>query len=684
MNKRKKQFGHAQGVENIEDVAVHGNPQRSSRRFKISRKRWRVLGLFLMLAIGLVFRVPWRNADAGNEAFWTYGYFVTDEGYYTGGGRLAFLEGNCLDPELHEPTTFGAAPAMHYLSALSYRVRGLTFDACRWPTMLAGVTGWGCAFWLASSVTHPLVALAVTAPISLNPLSLTYERSSSSDAALAGFLMLALCLMRSRRHLAFLLGGMLFAVVPAIKASGIAFAPLFFLMTMAVGYKRWWRAGLSLTGYLIGWGAMHGLDAWMLGHHPSGLSAELLRNECSMSAGALPPRPTLQQAIRAFPIFPRYPVDTRLGVFVAWCLALPVWGMLSHVSRGWTRRLQRPVLYVGSVLYVLAMAVQIQSTERYFLPLIMLAPWLLVSGRTSVFRWMRGKCVYRVLALSAAGLLILCLFWLGEGVTGGHNPRHFLTNEYNLPEISAWVVLWKALLLSTFLLALALAPWSRTWAGALMVLPVGLVAANFLWHAWPTARFGGRFSLSAQTSFFVQQILLIGTLALFAAVPRKFNWRIWYCALGVMYVMAFLVIPQWRQALPLLWRRPENTLKVAEELARQLPKNSIVLGNRASSLLRATRFRLGFCSPNFEAKVFVEKVCRLMRDHPNSPLFLLVDEDHNYHWSYIQKAGADLITTKVAGSVSLPAAGGKGQNIRVFVVQLMPKQLARDDVMRGS
>lgn len=644
------------------------------RIFRVGRKQGRLLGLAVVILASLAMRVPWRNADPGNESFWAYGYYVTDEGYYTSGGRLSVLNGHCLDPDMNEPPTFGVARGMHYMAMLSYHLRGITFDACRWPTMLAGTAGWAGAFWLASSTTSPLVALAVTLPLSMNPLSLSYERASNSDAAMGGFLLVALCLLRARRKWPALFGGLFFAFMPAVKATGVAFAPLLLLALLAMPGRRWVRLAWGASGFALGWGVLHGFDLWVYRSHPSGLSARELRGACSMAAGSLP-RPTLDQAVRALPIFPRYPVDVRLGPFAAWCLALPAWGFIAHAARGWRQRPHRPALYLGTFIFVLALGIQTGCTERYFLPLAMLAPWLLVSARASIFRWTRGLPALRAACLLFACIIATAVFWSVPVTLAGADPGGLLTNEYNLPRLSAWGVLWLPMAALVLLLAAAMAPGVRSWRAAFWAVPAAAVTVQFLWHAWPMARLGGAHSAPNESSFLVQQILLCGMFLLLAIPRRHCPWQIWYGALAAMCLAAAAGVRPWRNALPGIWHHaPQATRQVADELVRTLPADSIVLGNRASTLLRGSRLQLGFCTPNDSAQAFVGKLKRVLAGHPGRPVFLLVDEDHSYHWSYIRQAGKGEVQTRIAGAVRLPSAAGVGKPIRIFVVQILPAQ----------
>ncbi|MEI6297380.1 MAG: hypothetical protein WCO84_07130 [bacterium] len=52
----------------------------------------------LVVAVVAALRWPWREADGGNSGFWTYGFFLTDEGCYTSAGRHAFVNRTLLTP----------------------------------------------------------------------------------------------------------------------------------------------------------------------------------------------------------------------------------------------------------------------------------------------------------------------------------------------------------------------------------------------------------------------------------------------------------------------------------------------------------------------------------------------------------------------------------------------------------
>ncbi len=81
--------------------------------------------LAVLLLIWGVTRWPWLSCDGGTPAFWEYGYFVTDEGYYLSGGKEKFCFGMFVDVLRGEACTFGFSPLTHLLCWLSYRVFGL-------------------------------------------------------------------------------------------------------------------------------------------------------------------------------------------------------------------------------------------------------------------------------------------------------------------------------------------------------------------------------------------------------------------------------------------------------------------------------------------------------------------------------------------------------------------------------
>jgi hypothetical protein len=242
----------------------------------------------LLVLAGL--RLPWLEADSGNAGFWTYAYFVSDEGEYTAGGRLHYLTGSFVDALLGEPHTFTTSPLMHFTAAWGYRIMGLSYGAARLPTMIAAMVGWLAIYWMTSRRTAPWLACLLVALLSSNPLSLTYERTASSDIMCGSLIILAiLCLdiacagrvmFNGIRHpgesrdpvhaaskfairntllpLLLFLSGIFFALSFFAKLTALAFVPMLLLLlgciacspgghrAFGAGTKEW--PGLDLAG----------------------------------------------------------------------------------------------------------------------------------------------------------------------------------------------------------------------------------------------------------------------------------------------------------------------------------------------------------------------------------------------------------------------------------------------------
>ncbi|NQU11805.1 glycosyltransferase family 39 protein, partial [bacterium] len=198
-------------------------PETPSR---VSRTRWRWLTCFALLLLLASLRLPWLAADSGNSVFWSFAYFSYDEAAYTSGGRLASLTGRFLDPDLSEPHTFGSGWGMHFLAYLGYRLDGLTLGAMRWPSLVLAIAAWLAVYRLLCRRTPPLLAGLLVALVSCNPVSLTYERTASTDVAVAALTILAFALVTARRPVWSVGAGAFVALACCIKANAVVLIPL--------------------------------------------------------------------------------------------------------------------------------------------------------------------------------------------------------------------------------------------------------------------------------------------------------------------------------------------------------------------------------------------------------------------------------------------------------------------------
>jgi len=218
------------------------------------KRRW-FIGVALCLVLGAL-RLPWREADGGNWAYWSYAFFVTDEQSYTDGGRLAVLTSRFLDPEMSEPPTFLGSWGMHFLSYLGYRFDGLTLSAARWPTMILAIVGWLAAYVIVSRRTNEVLAGIVVLLISCNPASLAYERVASTDIVIGALVVVGYALVTSRRLWKTCLDVLCMALALTIKPTAFAFLILFGLALLVRRDQRWRRFAYGIAALVISFGIL--------------------------------------------------------------------------------------------------------------------------------------------------------------------------------------------------------------------------------------------------------------------------------------------------------------------------------------------------------------------------------------------------------------------------------------------
>ncbi|MCX7887949.1 MAG: hypothetical protein N3B01_11945, partial [Verrucomicrobiae bacterium] len=328
--------------------------------------RWVVTAALLALLLAL--RVPWLDADGGNEGFWTYGFFCTDEGIYTSGGRLAYLTGKFLDPAVDEPTSFVYAWGMNLLAWLAYVVAGLSFVAPRLPTLAIAVCAWLTVYRLLSRSMAPWMAGLLVAVVSSNPVSLTFERVASTDVVIGGLVVFAIACAVARPWLAVFAGAFL-AFALSVKSNALGLLPLLVFVCFSRRRTRWQRIGFLAAGLIVVFAALllvrnHLIaDAFAPDVPPP--YEKISPDAPQEGLLAFEPR----QWLVALSIFPRWPVSLQLGPLLAAIAILFCMMPLAVALLDW-RRLQTPRMAVplGGMVYLLLLSVQIRSSLRYFLP----------------------------------------------------------------------------------------------------------------------------------------------------------------------------------------------------------------------------------------------------------------------------------------------------------------------------
>lgn len=373
------------------------------------------MGLLLFLVL-CALRLPWLEADGGNYSFWAYGFFSTDEGYYTTGGRLAYLTGRFLDPELNEPVTFLFSWGMHALGYLGYCLAGLNWAAARWPTMVAAICGWLAVFVLVSRRTSTVLAGVIVLLVSCNPASLTYERVASSDVIVGALSVTAFALATSRRQWLAVAAGVVMAVALSVKLTALGLLPLLLLGAWSKSHRR--RCRLVFLGLALAAAFTVSLALRQACIQAAARASGMAEVVKALSLQIFEPMQLTHRfmdCLKAVFVFPRCPISLQLGPFILWCFALPMFCVLLAGLRTWRLPDRRTAVPIGALVYLAICSTQASGCIRYLLPVLYLAPVLVVDARALAPRRIpdsNGRWSIMTLAIAA----LFTLYWL--------HPRH--------------------------------------------------------------------------------------------------------------------------------------------------------------------------------------------------------------------------------------------------------------------
>jgi hypothetical protein len=623
-------------------------------------------------------RLPWRNADGGNWAYWSYAFFVTDEQIYTDGGRLAVLTSRFLDPEMSEPPTFLGSWGMHFLSYLGYRVDGLTLSAERWPTMILAIMGWLAAYVIVSRRTNELLAGLIVLLVSCNPASLTYERVASTDVVIGALVVTAYALATSRALWKTCLSGGCMAYALTVKPTAFPFLILFALAVLARSERRWRRLVCALATLLacfgILWAARQACIRAVTGDaDPATVLAEASRGTSMLDNLDYNP----SHWLKSYSIFPRWPIAPQLGLLAICLFALPVWLLSLHWHHTGKVFTPRTVVAWGLLFYLLPFGTQTLNPLRYFLAAVFFLPELLVISRTAG-RHLRQARPEACWFLGGTVLAMLFLYWVHWSNSAGADMfQAHLYNDFALPAQSAWGVLSVRLGIGIALTAVA----------------VGLILLRQSTRpAWPatlgvtlafTWMFFNSYSISLLTSAreFIRNHLLfqagLAVVLVCLLCLRQRRWQTWYFIWAVCFLIFVTQNTYWRTAYRDLWTRQFYIRDTSQKLASILPSNSIVIGRRAPLLLRNIPIRVGLGSFAYSSTEFLGRVRSLLDRYPERPLYWLIDGDGCPTWDYYQQETNHNWTVKLVMNMFIPSGDTlemqavEGDKLPLVTIQLL-------------
>ena len=592
--------------------------------------------LFLLAFAGLwlALRLPWLGGDAGIASMWEYGYNVTDEGYYLVGGKEKFLWGNFVDLPRAETATYGYAPGMHFLSCAAHKVFGLSDWKWRIPFVAINFAAWIVLFLALARKLRPLGAFLVCAAFSCIPMVVAYERTASNDVLIGSLLVMSCVAATGTGRWRLAVPAFLVAPIMLIKPSMWALLPL---VVCCVMMERKTRSrvidALVFAGSFVAAFVLVKLSLYLVTlpeASANGVSvAEIIRR---MDARyGLPNILDFATNFKGVSCFPRDPSGTMLGPLTLFLVPLPVFFFLRRVSWRTAFGLFIPA-YVG--------AVSIMNTiyTHYFIPALMAVPllWMFLSEEKGDAEETDEKA--RNLLVTAALMVgAAFVFYLFMSSPEKLDPaiQRVYSRIYNLPQDNVWIVsALPAVLLAFVVTAICAVCGFRKlgYRGLIASAGAALLVGSVAFALLPAVRIAPAMRVSSET--YLMPLVLtaaFGAVLLVAgSVFPRLTGKAW-CVIPLAVVVAgYLLTPTWRTAAVELVRPATHYHRdAAKELAKLLPEDAIVLGERADQMLMSVPVRT---SSTFLANSDGTKTAEdILKAKPGAKLYLLADTQHAYN-----------------------------------------------------
>lgn len=593
-----------------------------------------LLFLLAFAALWLALRLPWLGGDAGIPSMWEYGYNVTDEGYYLVGGKEKLLWGNFVDLPRAETATYGYAPGMHFLSYAAHKVFGLSDWKWRIPFVAINFAAWIVLFLALARKLRPLCAFLVCAAFSCIPMIVVYERTASNDVLIGSLLVMACVAAAGTERWRLAVPAFLVTPIMLIKPSLWALLPL---VVCCVLMERKTRSRLIdatvFAGAFVAAFALVKLSLYLVTlpeASANGVSvAEIIRR---MDARyGLPNILDFATDFKGVSCFPRDPSGTMLGPLTLFLVPLPVFFFLRRISWRTAFGLFIPA-YVG--------AVSIMNTiyTHYFIPVLMAVPllWMFMSEEKSDAEGAdekpRNMLITVVLMLGAAFVLYL---FLSSPVKIDPTIQRVYSRIYNLPQANVWTVsALPAVLLALMVTAVCAACGLRKLGRRGLIASAGaaLLVGSVAFALLPAVRIAPAMRVPSET-YLMPLVLTVAfgaVLLVLCSVYPQLTRRGW-CAIPLAIVAAgYLLTPTWRAAAVELVRPATHYHRdAAKELAKLLPGDAIVLGERADQMLMSVPVRT---SSTFLANSDGTKTAEdILKAKPDAKLYLMADTQHAYN-----------------------------------------------------
>lgn len=610
------------------------------------KKPW--FGLVAFALIWCALRVLWIDGDAGIPSVWEYGYNVTDEGYYMGAAKDKLLRGCFNDLDCNECFTYGYSAGTHWLSYLGCLAFGLNSWGFRVPFLLLYLLGWCAVFHFIAKRRGGLAAFIWCTAFACMPVVVAYERTAGNDLTIAALTALAFCVASGKGVWRIPVSALLTGAVILIKPSVWALLPI--VLSAVLSERKTRRAWVDALLYVI----LAVASVWLCKQlavlsvrteaAQAGISAvDLIRR--TTTHNALPKLSDYMTFLRGFSSFPRDPTMALVSVATIFMSVVPLaMALRDIVRRKW---LWRILFNLSIPAYVAGISSLNTIYTHYFHPVLMLMPVVWFVAETSLKEddepeqehvpFVRLALPY---AFGAVALALLALY----ACDMAFRPQllqEYYSKVYNLPAKVVWGL--NGGLIALFAAGLAVLVFAfrgfhaarrSGWQWFLVAAVGGSVAFAGL----PAVHFAHW--LHKAQGFYLPHVLLVlfATLVFVVtayAVPasRFRRWALFlFPALAVL--CAYLFAPSWRSAAVEMLQPPTHVCRdVGREVAKLVPSDAIVIGERTRQVLMAQPHRTATTMPACDAIPIVRK---LFTKDPAAKVYALLDSQNAYNLKHFQ------------------------------------------------
>lgn len=628
----------------------------------------------LLLLIIVFTRWFWIDCDGGTPSLMEYGYFATDEGYYASGGKNKLIYGRFINALRAAPCTYAISPSSHLLTWFAFLCTGQNTWAHRLFPFLINTCAWLVLYRFLSRRTPPWLAFLICGICLLNPFTMVYGRTACNDTLMASLLLFGYVLTRKRGLLFAFLGGFVFGLGLWIKQSIWALFPFgASAAAMAPSGRRLPRVGAFLAGFVGSAAIQYGLIRLLIWSDAASQDISIERLlDLSDSSYPLPNPFDWSATFRGISSFPRCPADGLLGVWIALFLVLPCLLLLRRLTDKPFRWDGRMLLYLAFPLYAAGIIILPVFYAHYYIPLLAFVPVLWVEARRDLKRWRGGSLWLTAVLLVSAVAFVLAsyhTFVVYPDEAEGLTP--YLSNAYNLPPKIVWCRNGFYILATAMVLLVSGLIARRRRLTFLVVLGVALSAlgvADLCFYSIPLCEAYKHTPIFSASMKAVAGVLQVSCVLLFFAVwgPSSTFCRgvRWHVLLPLIFVGATLANPVWRSGSVELTTRGTLHRQAVAELAKVVPDNAVVFGERAPQLFLSLKARVS-PAPNRDP---VPTVLAVHERFPDRPLFALLDSEHNYHFTHYEE-NKDRIRLEVLRTLRLPSFN-TGLPSDVFLVRL--------------